>query len=169
MSEQTPQFTQRLLLLRLDFDEYALQRLLASAQAPESTRKRVPLKCTVIDSSSGATVDAFEVDASRCPKRRLNSLSEEECRLRTFFYLNGLLNALQKTRMRHRLAKSLVVETNVRYLQSNASPKRVAKWKKSGFKRADGQPICLRALWNEFYLWCTGPVAFHPLSVVPKE
>lgn len=170
MSNQTPQFTEKI-LLRLHFDEYGLQRLLEGsiAQSVQQKREPVMVKCTVVDLKSNLTVDCFEIDASRCPKRRLATLSDAECRLRTFFYLNGLLNALQKTRLRFRSAPSLIVETNVRYLQSNASAERIAKWKKSGYKRADGEQIQLRALWNEFYLWCTGPVAFCPLTVVVPQ
>lgn len=176
MAAQTPQFS-----LSLEFDEQALQRLLRSFDQSGGTQVNVkpragalvPLHCTLRD-SSGSICKQFVVDAAHVPVSRLEHIDNSDCCERTFYYLNGLLNALRRVHLWRCTGvagsvKALRIETKSLYLRHNAQVKRVARWKKVGYKRADGEPVRLRELWNEFYAWCTGPLRFDPLTVAARE
>lgn len=175
MAAQTPIFT-----LEIEFDEDALQRVLRASDTAQKTDAQrnhahkllheaallVPLKCT-LRSADGQVCHTFVIDAAHLPRSRLTNVEENDCGERTFYYLNGLLNALQRVRLwRGAPVRALKVATSVRFLQQNASARRIGHWKKRGFKRADGEGnIRFRGLWNEFYSWCTSKIGFHPLQV----
>jgi hypothetical protein len=170
MSTQTPQFS-----LTLEFDEHALQRLLVAFErqittAADAPRQAlVPLRCT-LRNEQGDVCLTFTVDAAHIARARLLFVNESDCGERTFYYINGLLNALRRVHFARKEwpVRALKIITCSRYLQYNAQCNRVARWRKNAFKKADGEPVLFRELWNEFYGWCTGPLRFEPLSVVNR-
>lgn len=170
----------------LEYDETAIQNLITCAQitdnpnasdeaffhAAETTKTKyvgVPLTCAIFDPDTSVKIDTITVDASQCLPGLLKQIPLNECGERGFFYLNGLLNALKQIRLKYKQTRELEIVTSIKYLQHNASAKKVGRWKKNGFKSAEGGAIKLRALWNVFFLWCTGPVRFDPLEVVEKR
>lgn len=158
MTDQTPPIFD----VHLEFDENALQRRLQ-----ENSKEIVLLKCTV--KSNGKVVYEYSVDAAAVTQSRLEACESDECLSeRTFYYLNGLLNALSKLFLTRKRLNILAVRlhTKSKFLQYNAQENRVYRWKKTGFKRADGTPVRYRSLWNEFYAWCTGTLRFQYLEVV---
>lgn len=117
----------------------------------------VPLRCDVRGG------DAFVVNASIRPRSRGRSSSssssssatgaavKERDVSRAFFYLNGLVRAIVALRVRMPTRTNIHVHTRSAYLVENAKLPRIARWKKRGFRGADGRAIKHRTLWEEFW------------------
>lgn len=163
--------------LKLEINESDIEQLMRvyadnpNEQAWNAQRVgQVEIKCLLFDMEN-KEIDSFTVDGALVPiatKKKLSADDMVQARSsRTFFYLNGVLRALTALRMRHPdLHVALQIETDKRYLVSNATLPRIEKWKKRAFMGNNGQPIQFSALWNMLYDWMTAPYGFRNISFV---
>jgi len=163
MQKSTPSVQPPRLSLR--FNENDVEQCLRAAHDSHdfwSERNgTVALRCS-LTLASGKTLAEFTLDAATLAPTlgaRLDAASKQEMRKeRSFYYLNGLLRALQTLRIRYRSLRVIEIDTDREFLRQHANVARIAKWKKHGFKGSDGQQIQMRALWNQLYDWFTSPV-----------
>lgn len=142
-----------------------------SEQAWDAQRVgQVQVECVLFDASN-QQIDSYNVDGALVPiaiKKLLTADDMEQARSsRTFFYLNGVLRALVSLRMRHpQLRVALQIETDKRFLKTNATLARIEKWKKRAFTGSTGQVIQFAVLWNNLYEWMTAPFGFQNITFV---
>jgi hypothetical protein len=127
----------------LKFDENQIEQVLRGLDEP------ISVLCLLRQQPTEDPVE-FRVNATLCPAQDKND-DEKMPKNRTFYYLNGLLRCLVFLRLRYPAIRKVVIETNIKYLHCNARAKRIAQWKKRGFKTKEGMSITHRALWEE--LW----------------
>lgn len=154
--------------LTLHFDEDDIEQCVRAARDPSdvwSARNGTVALCCTLRDANDQLLCKFTVDAALLTPAVFAKWGEDGVRQareeRTFYYLNGLLRALQALRLRFRSLRVVEIGTDSDFLREHAHVARIAKWKKRGFKGSDGRPIRLRILWNQLYDWYTSPaVAF---------
>lgn len=160
--------------LRLEFDEDDISQRLRPEHARAQLERRkdaVAVRCTLLN-ASGFEVDSFHVDAAFGSAAFAKNTDGEQNELtRGFFYLNGLLRALNALKVRNVRrgvhVRRLRLETSANVLIDNVSVARIGAWKRRGYKSLShsGDAILYRDLWNRLYEWMTSAHGFIIESV----
>lgn len=136
--------------LELLFNEYDLTAVVRKTNQDSTfyaQSLQVPLQAVL---HTNRVEKRFLINAGEFDKNHVE-IDPSECENRTFFYLNGLVRALIKVRLTFPKLKALRIKTTSKYLQDNLNIKRLAGWKKRGFRSHQGANIKHRHLWESVW------------------